>query len=330
MSTDVIGLDIGGANLKAHHRTGVTRSVPFALWKQPAKLANALEELLTQLPPAARLALTMTGELCDCFPSKRVGVEHIVRAAQHAAGSRTVDIWLTTGQFVTPEQAITQPLAAAAANWHALATCLARRHPQENLLLVDTGSTTTDIIPLVQGRVAAQGLTDTGRLAQGELVYVGARRTPLMALGPRLTLDDVSYPLMAEWFASSMDVSVLLGELPEDAQDRDTADSQPLTRAAARLRIARMIGGDHETLSVAQQMQLAQAFAQRMVERIRAGIEQVRARVQVERAVIAGSGAWLARRAWAEAAPQLPQRLLAEELGVEAAGAACAWALTQL
>ena len=40
--TSWLALDIGGANLKAAHTSGATRSLPFALWKQPERLADAL------------------------------------------------------------------------------------------------------------------------------------------------------------------------------------------------------------------------------------------------------------------------------------------------
>ena len=46
MSAAVLGLDIGGANLKAAHTDGRALSVPFALWKNPGALAG-------RPPPAA-------------------------------------------------------------------------------------------------------------------------------------------------------------------------------------------------------------------------------------------------------------------------------------
>ena len=73
-----LGLDIGGANLKAADGRGWARSVPFALWRDPQGLAEALATLVESAPTAERLAVTMTGELCDCFRSKAEGVRHIL------------------------------------------------------------------------------------------------------------------------------------------------------------------------------------------------------------------------------------------------------------
>ena len=41
MQRSVLGLDIGGANLKAAHTNGAARSRPFALWKNPGGLAGS-------------------------------------------------------------------------------------------------------------------------------------------------------------------------------------------------------------------------------------------------------------------------------------------------
>src|SRR2546430_8479899 len=111
MSAAVLGLDIGGANLKAAHRDGPAQCVPFALWKRPHDLANALRALVAGiLPPVNhgglidRVAVTMTGELCDCFPTSRAGVLHILDAVA-AALPVPVHVWRTDGRFVGFDEA---------------------------------------------------------------------------------------------------------------------------------------------------------------------------------------------------------------------------------
>ena len=74
---------------------------------------------------------------------------------------------------------------------------------------------------------------DDGRLRSSELIYTGAKRTPLCAL-----MDHES---MAEFFATTEDCYVLLGKLPEKPNARETADGRPMTQAYAHYRIARMI-----------------------------------------------------------------------------------------
>src|SRR5215831_16033967 len=102
MVASVLGLDIGGANLKAAHSNGACCLVPFPLWKDPAGLPKALETLLASLPPFDALAVTMTGELCDCFETKRQGVHAILDAVERAAGPLPVRVWRTDGRFSDP------------------------------------------------------------------------------------------------------------------------------------------------------------------------------------------------------------------------------------
>src|SRR5947208_2946217 len=158
--TSVLGLDIGGANLKACHTSGGTCLKPFELWKDPSRLAAALRDLLAEMPSADLLAVTMTGELCDCFETKRQGVNFILDAVEDAAGTCPVRVWRTDGRFVEIAVARATPLLAAAANWLALATFAGRHAPTGPACVIDIGSTTTDIIPLFDGNPVPRGRTD--------------------------------------------------------------------------------------------------------------------------------------------------------------------------
>src|SRR5688572_17046292 len=122
----LVALDIGGANLKIAdgRRYAVTQAFP--LWRKPQGLADALHRLLAEAPPAEHVVATMTGELADCFRTKAEGVTAIVRAIVEAAEGRTVDMYLTDGSLVPPDEATRRPQEAAASNWHALAHFAAR------------------------------------------------------------------------------------------------------------------------------------------------------------------------------------------------------------
>src|ERR1051325_11715665 len=99
MLASVLALDIGGANLKMAHSAGLAMQRPFALWKQPHRLAAALRDLLAEAPTFDRLAITMTGELCDCYATKREGVCAILDAVEAVVGNRPWHVWTTAGDF---------------------------------------------------------------------------------------------------------------------------------------------------------------------------------------------------------------------------------------
>jgi (4-(4-[2-(gamma-L-glutamylamino)ethyl]phenoxymethyl)furan-2-yl)methanamine synthase len=170
----VIGLDVGGANTKAAVVYGDERvetvSDPFEVWRAPEGLADVIADVVARLGhDRAPVALTTTAELADVFASRRDGVLHVLGAARRALPGRTLRVMTTTGELIGLEQARAAPLRCAAANWVATALLIARSLP--DAILLDCGGTTTDLIPIAAGEVAARGRTDLERLLHGELVY---------------------------------------------------------------------------------------------------------------------------------------------------------------
>lgn len=321
----LLGLDIGGANLKAAQQGGATVVQPFALWKEPARLPAALQQLIAPLL-CDTLAVTMTGELCDCFETKHQGVLAILDAVEEVAGGRTVRVWTTEGRFVSVAEARSAPLAVAAANWLALAFLAGRFAPAGLALLIDVGSTTADVIPLLDGRPVPAGRTDPERLRSGELVYTGARRTPLCAL---MGADGA-----AELFATTLDVYLVLGETAETPSDRDTADGRPATRSFAHARLARMLCADVETSTEAERLSLAKSLRERQVQMLAGAIATVAGRLPAApgSVVLAGSGEFLAAHAADRCrATATARRIsLSGALGPGASAAACALAVAVL
>lgn len=328
-----LGLDVGGANLKAAHSSGQASVLPFEVWKRPDELARGLASLARTLPVAERVALTMTAELCDCYPTKSAGVRSILDATLEAFPKQSVIVWGIDGRFHPVEEIRERPLVAAASNWLALATLASRLVPDGSGLLIDIGSTTTDLIPMANGKVAVRGRTDTERLQTGELVYAGARRTPLCALAPELPFRGWPTGLAAELFATTLDIYLVLGEISSDPKDLATADGRPSTADAAIDRLARMVGADRDGFDDSDAFALAQSADEVLMDRLRRAAERV-ARASVGRprqVVVAGSGEFLARR--------LANHILgvggavtslSEAWGAVASTAACAHALTVL
>jgi probable H4MPT-linked C1 transfer pathway protein len=109
---------------------------------------------------------------------------------------------------------------------------------------MDMGSTTTDIVPVADGAVAARGYTDAERLATGELVYTGLVRSFVMATVDRAPFAGRWTALIHENFANMGDVHRILGALPDGADQMTTADGRAKTVEASRARLARMVGRD--------------------------------------------------------------------------------------
>ena len=327
---NTLALDIGGVNIKAAHSQGEIWVVPFTLCREPTELISKLRTLLGQSPPFDRLAITITAELCDCFPTKHQGIYHVLKACKTLVSDHLVGVWITSGRFVDLDIAKEHPLQTAAANWHALATFVATQYPQGSSILVDCGSTTTDIILLHAGHPQPIGLTDMDRLVSGELVYLGAKHTPLSSLGPKINWNQKMYGLMAEPFATTDDVFLLTGHIPEDSKDTNTPDGQPMLRGYCAARLVRMIGADLDMLTMDDAKSLAGAFEQTIYQCVAQAMTPLVKDKVPDRVVVSGSGDFIASAAAQLAWPTVPQINLADQIGRDASNAACAYALMRL
>ena len=284
----VLGLDIGGANIKVSDADGNTRSVVFPMWTRNAELRATLAALIPDDASSPdMIALTMTAELADCFQTKSEGVNFIIDAVQQAFSGIPIRIWLTSGEFAEPDDARDLWMLVAAANWHAQATWAGRAMPEGPAVLFDMGSTTTDIIPLLDGQPVPAGRNDIQRLESGDLIYSGAYRTPICAIVSSVPLHGARCPVAAEAFATIADALVILDQLEEDSARTDTADGRPLTKNDCRHRLARMVCCDGTELSEQDLSAIASCVVEEQQNRILDSFSRVTARLA---AVMEASG----------------------------------------
>jgi (4-(4-[2-(gamma-L-glutamylamino)ethyl]phenoxymethyl)furan-2-yl)methanamine synthase len=302
----VIGWDIGGAHVKACLvEDGAVRDIaqwPCPLWQGLAQLASALAAARQRWPQAADAATahvaTMTGEMVDLFPHREAGVLELAQALQHLLGPAV--------RFYAASEApgrrwVAAPAVAArwqelaSANWHASAALVAARCG--DAVLLDIGSTTTDIIAVRGGRVAALAASDALRLASGELVYQGIVRTPLCALAQRVPFRGEAVNVMNEFFATTADVYRLCGELHPDHDQQPSADGAAKDDAATRQRLARMIGRDARDAADADWLALARFWRDTQLATLFGELARVVGRSGVAAGapiVAAGCGAFVA------------------------------------
>jgi len=294
-----LALDIGGANIKAADGKGYAQAHPFALWRNAAQLAQQIRTAIAEAPPCDHLAVTMTGELADCFESKEAGVRFILQALAAGSDNRHARVYLVDGRLVSPQVALTLPQLVAASNWHALARFAGRFATQGAALVIDVGSTTCDVVPLWDGRPAAKGATDTQRLLTGELVYTGIERSPLCAIVSAVPYRGRPCPVVHEVFATMRDAYMILEQLADDPANTQTPDGKPATRAFARARLARMIAADTVEFNHRDAVALAQAAADAQVCGLAAAIGKVSQGLPTaaQTMVLSGHGEFVARAA---------------------------------
>jgi probable H4MPT-linked C1 transfer pathway protein len=238
----------------------------------------------------------MTGELADTFESRAEGVRALTDTALRELGPAPLMLYAGRAGFVAPQTCGDHVADIASANWHATASLVGT--VERTALVMDMGSTTTDIVPVVAGEVAARGYTDAERLASGELVYTGLVRSFLMTANGRAPFAGCWSDLIRENFANMADVHRILGRLPEGADQMTTADGRDKTIEASRARLARMVGRDIDDADAAAWAQLARWFAETQVRAVTDGAMLVlshRPLPEEAPVVMAGAGAGVLR-----------------------------------
>ncbi|MDX9887138.1 hydantoinase/oxoprolinase family protein [Thauera sp.] len=297
----LIGWDVGGAHVKASLLEGgtVTAIAQWAtpLWTGLEHLDAAIEAARARWPAFAhaRHAVTMTAEMTDLFPDREAGVCALCDHLADRLGAAT-RFYAGEAGWLDASAAAAQWPAVASANWLATASLVAQRLP--DAVLIDIGSTTTDLIPIRACRPIPIGRSDATRLASGELVYLGVVRSPLCALARRIRFRGTAYNVMNEFFATTADVFRLTGELDPAHDHYPPADGGARDEAGSRLRLARMIGHDARDAGADDWREFALRWRAHMLAEIRRNLVRVIRRAGLPASapfVSAGCGAFLVR-----------------------------------
>lgn len=212
-----------------------------------------------------RVVFTMTAETVGIFDTLAEGVIRICRVCAASFPQLVARFLSVHGTLQTLDRVEMSPLDFASTNWVATAALAALSI--DNGLFLDVGSTTTDIIPIVNSRVRPAQVTDLGRLGSGELVYAGIERTYLSCLTPTLPLRDRNIPIAAEIRAFTAHVYVLLGWLMEfDMLHPFNAQPMQVNRATGIAALTRSVCADPSLISEDEVIRMAQFVRDRQIE----------------------------------------------------------------
>lgn len=269
------GYDVGGAHLKValaeDGHTVAVRQVPCPLWQGIDRLDAAFAAAADLTSRADAHAATMTGELCEIFPDRATGVRVIIDRLKALLPS--FQVWMGVRGLGAPDVAETDPMSVASTNFLASAALVSLRLP--NALLVDMGSTTTDIVAVRDGKIAARGLTDGDRLVTGELVYTGLTRTDVSIVAQRGTLFGRAQRLAAGGFANMADVRRVIGTLPTDVDQHATLDGRGKSIEESVERFARCFGRDAVDASLDDWQLAARDIATQQTREVASAIDEV-------------------------------------------------------
>ena len=278
----IAGFDIGGANtdlaiIDFDDEEIKDIKVDFAylpMWSNNDDLSEVLVDLIENICPVSEVdavGISMTAELVDAYDTKKDGVLDVVKKCDDTFDCPIAYVGIDG--MMSREEIEEDPLKAAAANW--IATAQIATLISDNCIFIDTGSTTTDIIPIKDGKECAIGKSDFDRSATGELVYTGTLRTNLASFLDKVELNGKEYRVASELFAQTADVYMVLGLISEKDYICDTFDGESKSKIDCAKRIARVVCADLEMLSMDEITEMCRFIHQKQVEQIADGLKQV-------------------------------------------------------
>jgi (4-(4-[2-(gamma-L-glutamylamino)ethyl]phenoxymethyl)furan-2-yl)methanamine synthase len=290
----IAGFDIGGANTdiavvdfdESGNITGVeTDFVYLPMWMKNDELSEALKVLLGY-NVVDGIGVSMTAELVDAYKTKKEGVIDI---ANKSKDSFDVPVGFVGHDGIMElSEVVKNPMMVAAANWIATAPLAARI--DQNCILIDIGSTTTDIIPIKNGKECAVGRSDLERLKTGELVYSGTLRTNVAALIDKIPLDDSVLRVASELFAITADIHMILGNIDQDEYSCDTMDGSGKSPEECMRRLSRVVCGDMDVLDHDEIKAMAEYIYSVQVSKISEALLEVSKRNNISKVITTGLG----------------------------------------
>ena len=288
----IAGFDIGGANTDLaviDFENGEIKNieVDFAylpMWSNNNDLSRVLIELIENICPVSEIdavGISMTAELVDAYETKKDGVLDVVKKCEKTFSCPIA--YVGVDGMLSKEEIEQTPLKAAAANWIATAQ-------SDNCIFIDTGSTTTDIIPIKDGKECAIGKSDFDRSATGELVYTGTLRTNLASFLDKIELNGKKYRVASELFAQTADIYTVLDLISEEDYVCDTFDGESKSKIDCAKRIARVVCADLDMLSFEDIYDMSKFIHQKQIEQIADGLMQVHETQNLDLIVTTGLG----------------------------------------
>jgi probable H4MPT-linked C1 transfer pathway protein len=292
----VVGWDLGGAHIKSARLDGAgcvesVVQLPCPLWQGLEWLESGIDSVLESIGDCngLRHAVTMTGELVDLFPDRASGVKSLIEVMSRRFPSAKLSIYSGQAGFLKADKAADNALQVASANWLATASLVAGRLPEG--VLIDVGSTTTDLIPFADKQVLICDTSDHRRLVGQSLIYTGVVRTPLMAITDKAPFAGEWVYLMAEHFATTADIYRLIGKLPDGVDLLPSADGGEKSLAGSTRRLARMLGLDADATDLVGWRKVSRYLAEQQLRLIADACERLLSRPGLsESAPLVGAG----------------------------------------
>ena len=151
----IIGWDIGGAHIKVSKinfgkQKTTTMQLYCPIWMNINNLNNSILKIKKKLGSCDYHAITMTAELSDIFENRNKGTKKVINTLCKILPEKKTFFYSNKKHFFKKKEAMEKTNNINSMNWHATANFISNFYP--NCILVDVGSSTTDIIPIKKSK----------------------------------------------------------------------------------------------------------------------------------------------------------------------------------
>jgi (4-(4-[2-(gamma-L-glutamylamino)ethyl]phenoxymethyl)furan-2-yl)methanamine synthase len=297
----IAGLDIGGVNIKVAVCRIEGGEIQVEASSFPFECAGDAEHVLRRLlGPAERIVATETVSFSRSqHRTYAEGVGWVCDLLERSFDPTRVRFVAPGFRLVPVADARTSIWSVACRNWIATSYLAVASIPNfENGILVDCGTSSLDVIPVVDGEpLLLDGEEDQvwTRLGTGELTLTGTLLTSVQSLAPTIDIRGRTFATRSNSACLTGHARIVAGEVRVSETVPGHSDDT-LSHEASRRALAELVGADASILDEAT----LQAIAHSILTKQRAQVAQQVRRVieaaerssgrSLERAILAGLG----------------------------------------
>ncbi len=281
-NTQYMGIDIGGAHLKC---VGIDKSKnisyikydSYQVWNDKKILFEKLNQIDSEFNNNKLIyGITMSAELCENFPNRKVGAKYIMEACNSLKSRK---LFYSNSSILFNSRFKIENLMSM--NWHAIGKLCENK--VKNSIIIDFGSTTTDFLCIKNFKLKNEGFNDFERINNNELIYKGLIRTPLFGIKNKIKFKKQNYNLIPEIFSDMSDIYRVKKLLKKNIDIDKTVDASNKSIRNSMIRIARNFGFDYDNSKKELIMRICDELYSSQLDEIRKNINFLKKKYKLSR-----------------------------------------------
>tara|TARA_B100000767_G_C19761935_1_gene535553 strand:+ start:1655 stop:2698 length:1044 start_codon:yes stop_codon:yes gene_type:complete len=214
--------------------------------------------------------ITITAESCDNFADRESGISEILSNCNYYINGNKL-YYTNSNTYIDYDNALMSLNSLFSTNWMLTSNFL---NSKDNIdLIVDIGSTTTDII--FKDMDIKNNINDHMRLTNNTLLYIGVVRTPLAMMANNINFKGDEISLVNEVFATTGDIFNIINDINFVELDYLGSDNLKFEKFNSFVRLSRILGFDYKTSHEKDLIDVSYDFKKLFISKIVDNIKKI-------------------------------------------------------